>query len=80
MEVIDSAVGKPKDGDPRACYAVLDAAGPVMVEFVRLSHDVVSGAAAIRASGVRYGPRNGSLRISIPQSNKSLDSRLGLTP
>ncbi len=45
------SVGKPKDGDWRACYVVLDpsdAANPV--EFIRLPYDVASEAAAIRAS------------------------------
>lgn len=45
------SVGKPKDGDWRACYIVLDqsdAANPV--EFVRVAYDVASEAAAIRAS------------------------------
>ena len=47
------SVGKPKDGDPRACCIVLDAAntaGPV--EFIRVPYDVAREAAAIRASGL----------------------------
>jgi putative phosphoesterase len=45
------SVGKPKDGDWRSCYIVLDpsdAAAPV--EFIRVPYDVASEAAAIRAS------------------------------
>jgi len=45
------SVGKPKDGDWHACYIVLDpsdAANPV--EFIRVSYDVASEAAAIRAT------------------------------
>ncbi|MGI8586322.1 MAG: metallophosphoesterase family protein [Chloroflexia bacterium] len=35
------SVGKPKDGDPRACYVVLDAVGgELQVEFVRVPYDV----------------------------------------
>jgi len=43
------SVGKPKDGDWRACYAILEGAGP-SVEFRRVAYDVQSTAAAIRAS------------------------------
>jgi putative phosphoesterase len=45
------SVGKPKDGDWRACYIVLDpsdTANPV--EFIRVPYDVASEAAAIRAT------------------------------
>lgn len=45
------SVGKPKDGDWRPCYAILDlAASPIEVEFVRLEYDVQTTASAIRAS------------------------------
>ena len=43
------SVGKPKDGDPRACYVVLDTAGEVSVEFRRVPYDVRAVATAIRA-------------------------------
>jgi putative phosphoesterase len=47
------SVGKPKDGDWRACYIVLDTADTVNpVELVRLPYDVAREAAAIRASGL----------------------------
>jgi predicted phosphodiesterase len=45
------SVGKPKDGDPRACYVVLEAAGPALnVTFVRVPYDVERAAQAIEAS------------------------------
>lgn len=45
------SVGKPKDGSPLACYAVLTANGPgLAVEFVRVPYDVEQTARAIEAS------------------------------
>src|SRR5690606_37905479 len=45
------SVGKPKDGDWRACYIILDPSDPTSpVEFIRVSYDVAREAAAIRAS------------------------------
>jgi putative phosphoesterase len=44
------SVGKPKDGDPRACYAVLDTAGDISVEFRRIPYDISKVATAIRQS------------------------------
>ena len=45
------SVGRPKDGDWRACYALLDADGQtVSVEFVRVEYDVESVAKAILSS------------------------------
>ena len=41
------SVGKPKDGDPRACYVVLTEAGELNVEFVRVPYDVEAAARAI---------------------------------
>ncbi len=47
----DGSVGKPKDGDPRACYVILEATGKdLKVEFVRVAYDVDRAAAAIEAS------------------------------
>jgi putative phosphoesterase len=43
------SVGKPKDGDPRACYAILDTATPD-ARFVRVDYDVAAAADAVRAS------------------------------
>ena len=44
------SVGRPKNGDPRAGYVLLDMAGSVNVEFVRVQYDVARAAAAIVAS------------------------------
>jgi predicted phosphodiesterase len=50
--VNDGSVGKPKDGDPRAAWALLtvEATDPVRVEMRRVPYDVTSMAAAIRAA------------------------------
>ncbi len=45
------SVGKPKDGDPRACYAILAADGRALrVQFIRVPYDVEAAARAIEAS------------------------------
>jgi predicted phosphodiesterase len=45
------SVGRPKDGDWRAGYALLDVGqGPVGVEFVRVEYDIESAMRAIRES------------------------------
>ena len=44
------SVGRPKDGDPRAGYVVLDIATSVEVEFVRVPYDVTKATTAIRQS------------------------------
>lgn len=45
------SVGKPKDGDPRACYVVLAATGrDLRVEFMRVAYDVERAAHAIETS------------------------------
>jgi len=43
------SVGKPKDGDWRACYAILDTLGGA-AEFVRVEYDLPRVTSAIRAS------------------------------
>ena len=49
--VNDGSVGKPKDGDPRACYAILEAEGrDLNVTFVRVPYDVERTARAIETS------------------------------
>ncbi len=51
--VNDGSVGKPKDGDARAGYVILDVSGGrVNVEFRRVPYDVAAAAAAVRASGL----------------------------
>jgi putative phosphoesterase len=45
------SVGKPKDGDPRACYLLLSAEGrSLQAEFIRVPYDVETAAQAIEAS------------------------------
>jgi predicted phosphodiesterase len=45
------SVGRPKDGDPRACYVSLTTEGSgVRVEFVRVSYDIDEAARGIRES------------------------------
>ena len=47
------SVGRPKDGDPRAGYVLLDVdASGVVVEFVRVSYDVERAARAILESSL----------------------------
>lgn len=47
------SVGKPKDGDRRACYAVLDPAR-LDAQFVRVEYDVAQVTAAIRRSDLPH--------------------------
>lgn len=49
----DGSAGKPKDGDPRACWALLDAATGAL-EFRRVAYDVERAAAAILASDLPH--------------------------
>lgn len=45
------SVGKPKDGDPRACYVTLDTVdGRLVVDFIRVPYDVERAAQAIEAT------------------------------
>ena len=45
----DGSAGYPKDGDPRACYALVEVAdGRPRVAFHRVAYDVAEAAAAIR--------------------------------
>ena len=47
------SVGKPKDGDPRACVTLVEiTAEKVGVEFLRVPYDVEKAAQAIVASGL----------------------------
>jgi diadenosine tetraphosphatase ApaH/serine/threonine PP2A family protein phosphatase len=46
------SVGKPKDGDPRACYALLDMGAELGVAFRRVAYEVAAAANAIRTSGL----------------------------
>ncbi len=46
------SVGKPKDGDPRAGYVLVEIANSPSIEFRRVEYDVVAAANAVRASGL----------------------------
>jgi putative phosphoesterase len=46
------SVGKPHDGDPRACYAVVDLGRETLVEFRRVPYDVAAAAEAVRDGGL----------------------------
>ena len=49
------SVGKPKDGDNRACYVVLTADGrELRVAFVRVPYDIEAAATAIEASDMPH--------------------------
>jgi predicted phosphodiesterase len=48
------SVGKPKDGDPRACYALLDLTSATPVHFRRVEYDIVGAASAIRATDLPH--------------------------
>jgi predicted phosphodiesterase len=52
LMVNDGSVGKPKDGDPRAAWALftVEAGKPVDVEIRRIPYDIASMAAAIRVA------------------------------
>jgi predicted phosphodiesterase len=47
------SVGRPKDGDSRACYALVSVAeARTRVEFIRVAYDVESAALAVRDAGL----------------------------
>jgi putative phosphoesterase len=49
------SVGKPKDGDPRACYLALSVQGRELhVQFIRVPYDVEAAAQAIEASDLPH--------------------------
>jgi putative phosphoesterase len=50
--VNDGSVGKPKDGDPRAAYALLQMDAEIRVTIRRVAYDVAAAVAAVRASGL----------------------------
>ncbi len=45
------SVGQPRDGDPRACYAIYDAEAQ-MVTFRRIEYDIASAQQAVLAAGL----------------------------
>jgi predicted phosphodiesterase len=44
------SVGKPKDGNPDGCYALLTIEDRIQVEFIRFTYDIEKAAKAIEAS------------------------------
>jgi predicted phosphodiesterase len=49
------SVGRPKDGDPRACYVLLTTEGSaIRVEFCRVAYDIDEAARAIRESELPF--------------------------
>lgn len=48
------SVGKPKDGDWRACYAMLEPAAAEPVRFIRLPYDLEKVTTAIRSSDLPH--------------------------
>ena len=47
------SVGRPDDGDPRACYAILEAAqAELHVQHYRLEYDLARAVSAIRENGL----------------------------
>jgi len=46
------SAGKPHDGDPRACYALLDLGATTQVAFRRVGYDVAGAAQAVRQAGL----------------------------
>jgi putative phosphoesterase len=50
--VNDGSVGKPKDGDIRAAYALLNVAETITATIRRVPYDVGAAASAVRASGL----------------------------
>jgi len=50
--VNDGSVGKPKDGDTRAAYALLEVGAEIRATIQRVQYDVAAAAEAVRASGL----------------------------
>ena len=48
--VNDGSVGKPKDGDPRASYAIFEIGEELKVTIQRVQYDVTAAAIAVRES------------------------------
>lgn len=48
------AVGQPRDGDPAACYMMIDTL-PLQATWLRVPYDVATAAAKIRAAGLPAG-------------------------
>jgi nucleoside-diphosphate-sugar epimerase len=55
------SVGQPRDGDPRACYAIFDATART-VRFRRIPYDVARAQARDRAAGL---PERCAMRLEV---------------
>ncbi|MEW6222746.1 MAG: metallophosphoesterase family protein [Candidatus Hadarchaeota archaeon] len=62
LVVNPGGVGQPRDGDPRASYAVLTIEEDVKVEFRRVEYDVAAAAEKITAAGL---PEELASRLSL---------------
>jgi putative phosphoesterase len=69
------SVGRPDDGDPRACYAVLLLAGSIKVKHYRIRYDVCRAVAAIHACHL---PAEFAEMVSAGRSLKHVMSRMHL--
>lgn len=69
------SVGKPKDGNWRACYAILDVAADPPASFIRVPYDVEAVARAIRASDLPHefaaSLETGGVAAAEPQVEKT---------
>jgi putative phosphoesterase len=65
------SVGKPRDGDPRAGYVIVEVARRPQVAFRRVAYDVAAAARAVRESGLppHFGDllETGGVPISPPE-------------
>jgi putative phosphoesterase len=48
----DGSVGKPKDGDPRACYVVIDLSDEISIEFKRVKYPIKKVTKEIKRFGL----------------------------
>jgi diadenosine tetraphosphatase ApaH/serine/threonine PP2A family protein phosphatase len=62
------SVGKPKDADWRACYAILDVTADPPASFVRVSYDIETVTRAIRASELPHEFADDLERAGAPSS------------
>jgi putative phosphoesterase len=66
--VNDGSVGKPKDGDPRACYALITVAEEIGVEFRRIECPVQGVADEIIEAGLPAAFADSLLRGGVDES------------
>lgn len=61
--IVIGAVGQPRDGDPRACYALFDDEADTLA-YVRVPYDIDTAAKKIKAAGL---PRRLAARLAFGQ-------------